>query len=99
MVAMSKGYWLVSITVTDEVPYKQYFAANAAIFDKWGGRFIVRGGSFEIVQGSGGVRQVVIEFDTYQRALGCYNSPEYQEILKLLLAGASVKFLTIVEGV
>ena len=40
---MSKGYWIVSITITDEAAYKQYFAANAAVFEKWRGRFIVFG--------------------------------------------------------
>ena len=66
---MSKGYWIVSITITDEAQYKQYFAANAAIFEKWRCRFIVRGGAYETVQGSAGDRQVVIEFESYQRAL------------------------------
>lgn len=95
---MSKGYWLVSITVTDEAPYRQYVAANAAVFDKWGGRFVVRGGAFETMQGKTGARQVVIEFESYERALGCYNSPEYQEILTLLRAGADISLFTIVEG-
>ena len=94
---MSKGYWIVSITITDDAPYKQYFAANGPVFDKWGGRFIVRGGAYETVQGEAGTRQVVIEFDSYQRAKDCYNSPEYQAILPLLLAGASVQMI-IVEG-
>ena len=94
---MSKGYWIVSITITDEAPYKEYVAANAAVFDKWGGRFIIRGGAYETVQGEAGTRQVVIEFDSYQRARDCYNSTDYQQILPLLLAGASVQMI-IVEG-
>ncbi|MEP7239751.1 MAG: DUF1330 domain-containing protein [Devosia sp.] len=96
---MSKGYWVVSITVTDEAPYRQYVAANATIFDKWGGRFIVRGGTFETKLGAAGARQVVIEFESYDAAVGCYNSEDYQGALKLLLAGATVAQLVIVEGV
>ena len=95
---MSKGYWVVSITVTDEEPYKRYVAANHAIFEKWRGRFLVRGGTFETVQGQAGARQVVIEFESYEVASGCYRSPEYQAALKLLLAGATVQMMTIVEG-
>ena len=96
---MSKGYWVVSITITDEAPYQRYFAANAAIFEKWRGRFIVRGGRFETTQGMAGARQVVIEFESYDIALACYNSPEYQDALKDLLAGATIAHMTIVEGV
>ena len=96
---MSKGYWVVSITITDEERYQQYVARNAAIFDKWRGRFIVRGGTYETTQGSAGTRQVVLEFDSYEAALGCYNSPEYQDTLKLLRAGATIAHMTIVEGV
>ena len=96
---MSKGYWIVSITVTDEASYQRYVSANAAIFDKWRGRFIVRGGTYETPQGKAGTRQVVIEFDSYDDALGCYNSPEYQDAVAHLKAGASVAHFTIVEGV
>ncbi len=96
---MSKGYWIVSITVTDEAPYQKYVAANAAIFASWGARFVVRGGAYEVAQGSAGQRQVVLEFDSYQRARDCYGSPEYQDILKLLLAGADIAQFVIVEGV
>jgi uncharacterized protein (DUF1330 family) len=96
--AVSKGYWIVSLTITDEAPYKQYVAANAAIFDKWRGRFIVRGGAFETVQGEAGTRQVVLEFASYAEARACYDSPEYQDALQLLLAGATVQF-TLVEGI
>jgi uncharacterized protein (DUF1330 family) len=96
--AVSKGYWVVSITVTDEARYNDYVAANAAIFDKWRGRFVVRGGRYETVQGTAGTRQVVLEFDSYDSALGCYNSAEYQQAIKLLLAGATIHQMVIVEG-
>jgi uncharacterized protein (DUF1330 family) len=95
---VSKGYWVVSITVTDEAPYKSYVAANAAIFERWGGRFVVRGGKYETVQGTAGTRQVVLEFASYETALACYRSAEYQQALQLLLAGATIQQMVIVEG-
>ena len=49
-----------------------------AIFKKFGGRFVVRGGKFECVEGNARSRNVVIEFPDYATALACYNSPEYQ---------------------
>ena len=53
-------------------------AANPGIFKKFGGRFIVRGGKSETVEGKARSRNVVIEFPDYASALACYNSPEYQ---------------------
>jgi uncharacterized protein (DUF1330 family) len=88
----------VSKTKTEYYPYKKYFAANAAIFERWRARFIVRGGAYETVQGNAGERSVVIEFESYQQALACYKSPEYQDILKYLRAGANIAYFTIIEG-
>ena len=95
---MSKGYWIVSLSITDNQRYQRYVAANAAIFEKWQARFIVRGGTFEVVQGQSEARQVVLEFESYAAAKECYSSPEYQGALKDLLAGAAVQFV-VVEGV
>src|SRR5690606_31947736 len=99
LVAMKPGYWVVSITVNDQAPYQQYVAANAAVFARWGGKFIVRGGRHEVQHGVAGARQVVIEFESYETARACYASREYQEILPLLLAGSLVQQFVIVEGV
>ena len=58
--------------------YKAYAAANPAIFQKFGGRFIVRAGKFTAIEGQSRSRNVVIEFPSYETALACYHSPEYQ---------------------
>ena len=44
---MAKGYWIARVDVHNEEGYKPYAAANPAIFKKFGGRFVVRGGKFE----------------------------------------------------
>jgi uncharacterized protein (DUF1330 family) len=80
---MKKGYWIAHIDVTDEENYPQYMAAAQSIFAKFGARYIVRGGKHKSPETPGRARHVVIEFDTYQKALDCYNSPEYQEAAKL----------------
>ena len=41
---MAKGYWIARVDVKNEEAYKPYAAANPAIFKKYGGRFLVRGG-------------------------------------------------------
>ena len=53
-------------------------AANAAPLAKFGARFLVRGGKTECVGGAMRARNVVIEFESYEKALACWNSPEYR---------------------
>ncbi len=92
-----RGYWIVHISVTDPANYPKYVAADAAAFAKHGARFLVRGGRYEAVEGSARQRHVVIEFDSYEAALACYRSPEYQAAAKLRQAYAESEVL-IVEG-
>ena len=94
---MPKGYWIARVDVTDPEQYKLYVAANAAPFAKFGARFLVRAGRFEGVEGQSRSRNVVIEFPSYQVALDCWNSPEYQSIVKLRLPAATADVI-VVEG-
>jgi len=80
---MAKGYWIASGEVSDVEQYKKYAAANAVPFAKFGAKFLVRGGAFECMEGSSASRNVVIEFPTYEAALACYKSPEYQAAIEL----------------
>ena len=45
---MAKGYWIGHVDVHNDEGYKSYVAANAAIFRKYGGRFVVRAGKSEM---------------------------------------------------
>src|ERR1700690_714604 len=74
---MAKGYWIARVDVTEPDGYQAYVKANAAAFQKFGGRFIVRGGQFEAPEGTPRARNVVLEFADYATALACYHSPEY----------------------
>jgi uncharacterized protein (DUF1330 family) len=94
---MAKGYWIGRVDVHNEEGYKPYIAANPAIFKKFGGRFIVRGGKFTAVEGQSRSRNVVIEFPDYAAALACYRSPEYQANIKVRQPH-SVIDLVIIEG-
>ena len=81
--ALRRGYWIGHVDITDPEGYKPYMAANAAPFGKFGARFLVRGGTREVVEGKVRGRTVVIEFPSYQAALDCYHSPEYQAAKRL----------------
>jgi uncharacterized protein (DUF1330 family) len=92
-----KAYWIGRVDVNNDEGYKPYALANPAIFKKFGGRFVVRGGKCEGVEGTNRSRNVVIEFPDYATAVACYRSPEYQQNLKIRQANALTD-LVIVEG-
>ncbi|MGR3491417.1 MAG: DUF1330 domain-containing protein [Shimia sp.] len=93
----AKGYWIAHGRVDDIEAYDLYRAANAAPLAEYGGRFLVRGGERELVEGDAKPRTVVIEFPSYQAALACYQSEAYQAALKLR-EGISESDLVIAEG-
>ncbi len=94
---MAKGYWVVNLEVTDAEAYKAYQAFVRPFLAANEGRFIVRGGAHEVVEGSVLPRVVVIEFPSYETALSVYHSAEYQSGKQLRL-DASVANFAIVEG-
>ena len=73
-----KGYWIARIDVTDEALYPEYGKRALPAIEKFGGRFIVRSGRATTPEGLDWARNVVIAFDSYEQALACYDSPEYQ---------------------
>ena len=95
---MPKGYWIARNDVHDPETYKLYVAANNVAFTKFGGRFVVRGGKYELKEGVTRPRHIVIEFPVYATALACYESPEYREAAKIR-GKASEGDLVIIEGV
>lgn len=94
---MPKGYWIAQNDVNDPETYKKYQAASAVAFEKYGAKFLVRGGKLKALQGNIRARQVLIEFESFDQALACYNSPEYQEAAQWR-KGAAEGDIVIVEG-
>jgi uncharacterized protein (DUF1330 family) len=92
---MPKGYWIARVDVADPERYKAYIAANAQPLKKYGARFLVRSGRFENPEGLARSRNVVIEFPSYQAALDCYKSSEYQAAIKLRQAVSTGDFVII----
>ena len=94
---MPKGYWVAHVDVRDPEKYKDYVAANAIAFKKYGARYLVRAGKFENPEGSTRARNVVIEFPSYKAALDCWHSPEYKHALSIR-APISEADILIIEG-
>ncbi len=86
---MSKGYILAEVEVTDQAGYDEYRKGVGATIEAFGGRFLVRGGDPERLEGEGPSRRVVVlEFDSHARAKEWYHSKQYQEVLPLRLRAA-----------
>lgn len=94
---MPKGYWIVRVSVRDEARYPEYLAAARPSFEKFGARFIVRGGPFELKEGEARDRNVVIEFADLATANACYDSPEYQAAKRIRQKYSDADFI-IIEG-
>jgi uncharacterized protein (DUF1330 family) len=94
---MAKGYWLAQVDVTNAGGFENYVTANQIAFRKYGGRYLVRAGRYEAVEGACRSRLVVIEFSDYDTALACYRSPEYQHAISLR-KDHSTADVAVVEG-
>ena len=94
---MSKAYWIVRVSVQDQARYPEYLALARPAFEKFGARFIVRGGSFESMEGQARERNVVVAFADRDTAVACYGSPEYQRAKAIRQACAEADFI-IIDG-
>lgn len=92
-----KGYWIAHVDVSDPEAYKSYIAANQKPFGKFGARYLVRAGRCEVTEGRQRSRTVVLEFPSYEAALACYRSPDYQAA-KALREGKAEADLVVIEG-
>ena len=95
---MPKGYWVVRANIHNEDEYYKYVEKASEIVKKNSGAFLVRGGKQKEYEIKGYKRTVIVEFDSYQNAIDCYKSEEYQSALKHVENSAN-RIFTVVEGV
>jgi uncharacterized protein (DUF1330 family) len=92
------AYVIADVEVTDAERYADYRAQVSATLEPFGGRFLVRGGASERLEGDWlPARLVIIEFPSVDAARRWYDSPEYQAILGIRLDAATAR-LIIVDG-
>jgi uncharacterized protein (DUF1330 family) len=95
---MPKAYWIAQVTVSDPQTYALYAAGATKAFAAHGARILARGGTTAKLEGEARNRNVVIEFDSLQQAVACYQSADYQAAARHReTAGEATIF--IVEGV
>jgi uncharacterized protein (DUF1330 family) len=93
------AYVIAEIEVTDPVEYEQYRLRVPATIAAHGGRFIVRGGACQVLEGEQRAgRRVILEFPDMAHLQAWYASPEYQPLIALRQR-ASKGSLVAVEGV
>lgn len=92
------AYVIADVDVKDAAAYEPYKAAAAATIAQYGGRYIVRGGKHETLEGKWRPRRlVVLEFPSFEQAKRWYESEEYRKVKPLRLQHA-VGDLVLVEG-
>lgn len=92
---MPKAYWIVRVSVRQPERYPDYLAAARPAFEKFGAKFIVRGGAFELMEGEARERNVVVEFADRETAMACYRSAEYQNAKAIRQQIADADFIVI----
>ena len=92
------AYLIVDIEVTDQGPYDDYRTQVPELVAKHGGKYLVRGGSFEILEGDWAPnRLVLLEFPTIEAAKGFYDSEDYRPLRDIRL-NATNSNMVMVEG-
>ncbi|MDC0861064.1 DUF1330 domain-containing protein [Alphaproteobacteria bacterium] len=95
---MKKGYVVLQVDVKDPEIFKEYPQLSEKIISKFGGKYLFRGGDFDIREGNWKYkRNVLLEFESVDKANEWYNSSDYQEALKIRSKSTSSN-LIIIEG-
>jgi len=94
-----RGYILAEVEITNPEGYRNYAAMVPATIEKFGGRFLSRGGANTPLEGEWPQRRrVIIEFPTVEAARRWYDSPEYEKPKALRIANSNSRLL-LLEGV
>jgi uncharacterized protein (DUF1330 family) len=92
------AYFIVNLEVNDAATFGEYRTKVAPIIAQYGGRYIVRGGAIEQIEGNLALqRLVILEFPTLDAARNFYRSAEYAPLLKMRIA-STISDIVLVEG-
>lgn len=92
-------YWLARAKITDAEQYKKYLATAPDVIKRYGGKVKARGGKFQILEGTDQFdRFIVTEFDTFEQAEACFNSPEYQAAAAQRRAGGGIVEIVLLDA-
>jgi uncharacterized protein (DUF1330 family) len=93
------AYFIVDVQVNDPVEYEDYRKRVMPTLECYGGKFIVRGGASQTIEGDWAPqRLVIIEFEDEAQFKGWYYSPEYEEAKAIRFRTSTARAI-LIEGV
>ena len=94
------AYVIVGVDVADAEAYGEYARQVPGTLEPFDGRFVVRGGAHEVLEGAWTLpRVVILQFPSVERAKAWHASDAYQAILPIRQRNARTEFMVVVEGV
>tara|TARA_Y100001954_G_C15718629_1_gene557036 strand:+ start:409 stop:708 length:300 start_codon:yes stop_codon:yes gene_type:complete len=95
---MKKGYWIsLYVKINNQENYKKYADTIIPIVKSFGGIPLIRGGEHQTFDGDNFMRTVIWEFPSYEKALQCHKSDEYQAGWNIA-KDTTIRHMQIVEG-
>ena len=95
---MKKGYWISLYSkVENQENLKKYSEAVIPIIKSFGGVPLIRGGKYKTYNGEDFIRTVVWEFPSYEKAIECHDSAEYQAGWSLA-KNTTIRHMQVIEG-
>jgi uncharacterized protein (DUF1330 family) len=94
---MNKGSWIVRADVSDLDKLGEYAKRTPAVVEKYNGKFLVRAGNHECVEGTTRSRNTIIEFPSFKAAMDCWNSVEYIDAKSYRVDAAELD-IVVIEG-
>jgi uncharacterized protein (DUF1330 family) len=92
------AYLIVDLHIQDRAVFEEYRKLVPATIEKYGGRYVIRGGALEVLEGEWQPKRIVVlEFPSIEQARRWYDSEEYQQPKALRLACARSNVI-LVEG-
>jgi len=93
------AYWVARAKINDPVEYKKYTDLVPDILARYGGKVLARGGRHQIMEGPQKFhRFIVVEFPTFEQAVACFTSDEYDQAAAFRRSGAGEVETIIVDG-
>jgi uncharacterized protein (DUF1330 family) len=92
------AFYLNTYDVTDEVVYQSYVSKVGSIFNRYGAKVLAFDRDAIQVEGTRRDVNILIQFDSIDVALSCYNDPEYQAIKPLRIKSTINSSITLVRG-
>ncbi|MEW6733480.1 MAG: DUF1330 domain-containing protein [Acidobacteriota bacterium] len=93
------AYIVVNVEISDPVRYEEYRRLVAPTLEAYGGRYLVRGGQVEVLEGEWTPQRfVVVEFPSLEQAKAWWRSPEYAGPKAIRQASAHTDMI-VVEGI